>query len=151
MSAMLQDLVHSLYEIIEDAKSIPLSSDKCIIDRDKVLYLINETIRCMPEDLNMARDIVDRRNHILSEAKAQAEAVLKNAEKEAAKLISEENITTQAQKEAREILLSAQTKSGELRKISSDFCDDSLKRAEEGVALILEEVKTTRRRFKGIK
>ena len=76
MSTMLQDLINSMQEIVEEAKSVPLMADRCIVDREKLLFLINETIRCLPEDLDMARDIVERRNNIISEAKSQSENII---------------------------------------------------------------------------
>lgn len=151
MSGMLQDLINSLYEMIEDAKAIPLSSEKCIVDREKMRYLIEEIMRCLPEDIKSAQEIMDKRNHLIAEAKSQAEAVLNNAENSARKMVSQQEVVIQAQRDAKEIVLNAQTKSGEIKKVSTDFCDDSLRRAEEGIALILEDVKNTRRKFKGIK
>lgn len=148
---MLQDLINSLYEMIEDAKAIPLSSEKCIVDREKMRYLIEEIMRCLPEDIKSAQEIMDKRNHLIAEAKSQAEAVLNNAENSARKMVSQQEVVIQAQRDAKEIVLNAQTKSGEIKKVSTDFCDDSLRRAEEGIALILEDVKNTRRKFKGIK
>lgn len=147
MADMLQDLIHSLQEMVEDAKPVPLGGDKCIVDREKMLYIINETIRFLPEDLEIARDIVAKRNTIINEAKEQSDDMIKKAQFQVQKMVSEQEIVFEATAEAREILLNAKTKSAEMKKVATDYCADALQRTEEGIASIFEDVKSTRRKF----
>lgn len=151
MSGELQTLLESLQQIISEAKSVSLFGDKCVVEREGMQYIVDKILVCIPKDIKEAKEILEKRNFIIDEAKAQADSIIKNAEANAKKLIAKEEIIAQAQQEAKEILLNAQTKSGEIKKISTDFCDDSLKRAEEGLAVVLEEIKVTRRKFKGVK
>ncbi|MFI3226818.1 MAG: hypothetical protein R3Y09_05315 [Clostridia bacterium] len=147
MTAMLLDLVRSMHEIVEDAKSVPLTVDKCIVDREKLLYLINETIRCLPDELENARDIVASRDQVIADAKTQAESIVANANKKVSFMVNEQEVVLAAEAQAREILLNAKTKSAEIKKLSTDYCNDSLLRTEEGLAAILEDVKNTRKKF----
>ena len=41
MATGVEELLDMLYEMIEDAKNMPLSSDKCILERDKALEVID--------------------------------------------------------------------------------------------------------------
>ena len=45
MNNNLEELINALYDMIQDAKSVPLSSDKCIIERDKALDML-DCIEC---------------------------------------------------------------------------------------------------------
>lgn len=148
MSKMLDDLLESLYEMVEEAKSVPLSADKCIVSRNDVLYLIDDALKRMPHDLANAKDIVSKKESIINEAKAQAEAIVANASKQAGTLVDKEAVVLEAEAKAREIVQNAQTKSVEIKKTVSEYCVSSLLETEEKVAVILEELKTTRQNFK---
>ena len=66
MVAELEELVNSLYETIQDAKSVPLSAEKCVIERERVLDILDDIRVKMPSDIKMAKDIVDKRNDIIA-------------------------------------------------------------------------------------
>ena len=44
----------------------------------------------------------------------------------------------------------AEQRSRELKKAANEYCEDTLKRTEEAVALSLDEVRKARQRFKSI-
>ena len=69
MANTLEELVNSLYDMVQDAWAIPLGADKCVIEREKALDILDEIRETMPQDLKMARDIVERRNDVLAAAK----------------------------------------------------------------------------------
>ncbi len=148
MSAMLSDLIRSLTEMVEEAKSVPLSADKCFVNRNDILYLLDDITRCMPADIEKAAEIVDGKDAIIEDAKKQAEAILINAKKQADIMIQKEQIVIDAEEHAKEIILNAQTKSVEIKKSVTEYCADTLLQTEERVALILEELKQTRQSFK---
>ena len=45
MATGVEELLDMLFEMIDEAKSMPLSSDKCILERDKALDLLDEIRR----------------------------------------------------------------------------------------------------------
>ena len=64
----IQDIINALYDMIQDARGVPLSSDKCIIERDKVLDMLDQIIDQMPGELKQARSIVESRAEIVAQA-----------------------------------------------------------------------------------
>ena len=44
----------------------------------------------------------------------------------------------------------AEIQARELRRVTNEYCEDTLKRTEEAVALSLEEIRKVRQRFKSI-
>ena len=40
----IEDIISALYDMVQDARALPLGADKCIIERDKVLDLLDEII-----------------------------------------------------------------------------------------------------------
>ena len=53
MNNNLEELINALYDMIQDAKSVPLSSDKCIIERDKALDMLDDLSAQLPSSLTM--------------------------------------------------------------------------------------------------
>ena len=37
----IEDIITALYDLIQDARTMPLAADKCIIERDKALDLLD--------------------------------------------------------------------------------------------------------------
>lgn len=148
MVAALEELVNSLYEMVQDAWAVPLGGEKCVIERDRALDMLDELRVNLPSDLKMAKDIVEKRNELIAAGKREAEAIRKQAEEAARQQINETEIVQQARRKAKEIIGNAEIQARELRRVANEYCEDTLKRAEETVALSLDEVKKARTRFK---
>lgn len=148
MAGALEDLVNSLYEMIQDAWALPLGGDKCVIERERVLDILDEIRATMPSDLKVARDIVERRNEVIAAGKREADAIKKQAEEYARQLINENEITLEARKRANDMVANAEQKSRELKKVANEYCEDTLKRTEEAVSQALEEVRKSRQQFR---
>lgn len=76
----IEEAISQLYEIIQDARSVPLSSDKCMVERDQILDLLDEISNELPNELKQAKTIVDSRSEVITSAKRDAEAIRKQAQ-----------------------------------------------------------------------
>ena len=150
MAAELENLIDQLYEMVKEGWSVPLSQDKVVIERDRALDLLEELRSSLPGDIKMAADIVEKRNDLLEAGKREADALRQQAEEHARRLVSETQIVAEARKKAKEILGNAEIQSRELRRVANEYCEDTLKRTEEALALSLDEVKKSRMRFKSV-
>ena len=145
--ATVEELVNNLYEMVQDAGAGPFT-DKCMLERDRVLDMLDELRVSLPSDIKMAQDIVEKRNELIAAGKREADALKKQAEESARVMVSETEVVKAARAKAKEILVNAETQSRELHKAANMYCEDTLKRTEESVALGLEEVKKARVRFR---
>ena len=50
----IEELINSLYDFIQDAKSLPLSADKCMLERDKALEQARREAQQIIEDARRA-------------------------------------------------------------------------------------------------
>ena len=150
MANTLEELVNSLYDMVQDAWAVPLGADKCVIEREKALDILDEIRETRPQDLKMARDIVERRNDVLSAGKREADAIKKQAEEYARTLVNENEIVAEARKKANEMIVAAETRARELKKAANEYCEDTMKRTEEVVAQALDEVRKSRQQFRQI-
>lgn len=146
----IEDIISALYDMIQDARSVPLATDKCIVERDKVLDMLDEVIAQMPVELKQARTIVESRNELIGQARREAEILVRQATEKAEKMITEEAIYQETKRQCQEMVNQTQIRMAELRKVSNDYMDDALRRTEEAIALSLEDVRDTRSKFKAL-
>ena len=51
----IEELITKLYDMVQDARSLPLGADKCIVERDKVLDMLDEISNQLPGELKQAK------------------------------------------------------------------------------------------------
>ena len=146
----IEDIISALYDMVQDARAVPLAADKCILERDKVLDMLDEVIAQMPVELKQARTIVESRNELVSQARREAETLVRQAQEEAQKMITEEAIYQETKRQCQEMVEKTQNRMADLRKVSNDYMDDALRRTEEAIALSLEDVRDTRAKFQAL-
>ena len=142
-----EDIIGALYDLVQDARAMPLAADKCIVERDKVLDMLDEIIAQLPVELKQARTIVESRNELISQARREAEAMVMQATEKAEKMITEEAIYQETKRKCQEMVDQTQNRMAELRRVSNDYMDDALRRTEEAIALSLDDVRDTRAKF----
>jgi cell division septum initiation protein DivIVA len=144
----IDELINNLYEMVEDAWSMPLGSDRCVLEREKALDLLDEIRANLPSDLKMAREIVEKRNEIIAAGKKEYDSLRAQAEEYARQRINDHEITQEARKKAQEIVSAADLRSREIMKVASEYCEDAMKRTEEALDQISGEVKQSRGQFR---
>lgn len=146
----IEELIGTLYEMVQDAKSIPFSGDKCAVEREKVLDLLDEISNQLPSELKQAKTIVESRSELITNAKREAENILKSAQIQARQLVTQEAIYQEAKNQANEMVRAAQDKIRELKQVTNDYVDDSLRTTEEAIAQALAEVRDSRSKFRAL-
>ncbi|MBO2527320.1 MAG: hypothetical protein CW335_03955 [Clostridiales bacterium] len=146
----IEELIGTLYEMVQDAKSVPFSGDKCSIERERALDLLDEISNKLPGELKQAKTIVDSRGELITSAKREAETILKDAKAQARQLVTQEAVYNEAKTQANEMVRAAQEKIKELKQVTNDYVDDSLRRTEEAVAEALSEIRDSRAKFRGL-
>lgn len=148
MAGSVDSLINQLYEMIQGAWNVPLSSDKCVIAKDKALDLLDEINQQLPSELRRAQEILSKKEEYEESAKKDADLLRQKAEAEAQHILSEQEIVIAAKKKANEIVAAAEAKAREMRRISNEYVDESLKKAEEVVNNALNEIRQSRARFR---
>ena len=148
MASGVEELLDMLFDMVDEAKNVPLSSDKCMIERDRALDLIDDIRAQFPVELTEAKKVMATRADMLSSAKREAEAIRKAAEDKARQMVSEDVITLQAKQRANEMMQQAEERSRELKRSANEYCEDALRRTEEAVAEAYDEIKKSRARFR---
>ena len=137
----IEDVINTLFEMVQEARGVPLSADKCILEREKVLDLLDEILNQLPGELKQARTIVESRGEVINNAKREAENILRQAQAQARDLVSESEIHNQASQEAESMIQAAREESErtyqtaqdrirELKQLTNEFVDDALRKVQ---------------------
>ena len=145
-----EDIIGELYDLVQDARAMPLAMDKCIIERDKVLDLLDEIIAQLPVELKQARTIVESRAELISQGKREKEAIIRKAQEQAKQLVSQEAITIEAKRLAEEIEKKAHERAAQIQKAGNAYMDESLRQTEEMIAKTLADVQQVRSKFRTV-
>ena len=146
----IEDIIGALYDMVQDARSMPLAADKCILERDRVLDMLGEVIAQMPGELKQSRTIVESRNELISQARREAETILRQAQEQAKQMVTKEAIYQEAKRRSEELVGQTQNRINQLRKAGNEYMDDALRRTEETIASALNEVRDTRMKFRTV-
>lgn len=146
----IEDLISILYEMIQDARAVPLSSEKCMVEREKVLDLLDEISNSLPGELKQAKTIVDSRSEVITNARREAENIRKQAQQQAQQLASKEEVYKLAQQQADELMRSTQNKVRELKQVTNAYVDDALRRTEEAINGALGDIRDSRSKFRSL-
>jgi cell division septum initiation protein DivIVA len=125
----LYETVDQLTTVIENARSVPMSSS-CMVPRDHLLDLLDDLRESLPEDVQAAGAIVEQRTEILQQAQAEAERLTGRTRSEAEQLLGaarrqrdellgtarrqHDEVLAQAQAEAEELLADAEVEAERL-------------------------------------
>lgn len=82
---------------------MPLGNDKCIVERDKVLNMIEDIKAQLPVELSEAKRLVSARDEFIGNAKREAESIRRAAEEKARALVEEQEIVRIARARSSEL------------------------------------------------
>lgn len=158
----IDQLLDELEDFIEGSKTAGFRSNKVTMVKDEILEIVDRLKLYLPEDLKVARIIVENEKEILEKATKKAQEMIEEANAQAEKIISESSLLEQAyeradqvireaEEDANKILLSANNDATEIRRgalaYSSDMLAEvetifkrSFKEAEESFSHVLDSV-----------
>ena len=142
------ELLDILYGMVNEAWGVPLGNDKCIIEREKAIDIINEIKSNLPTSIAEAKRLVSARDEFIGNAKREAESLRKNAEEQASKLIDQQEIIRIANERSTEMITAAEKKSNELKRIAGEYVDEMMRKAEECLNSALTTVRNTQGAFR---
>ena len=101
MDNEVMELIDQLYTMVSEAWGVPLGNEKCIVERDQVLEILDEIKTAMPVELSEAKRLVSARDEFINNAKREAEGIRNQAEERARALVDDQEIQGPQQRNAR--------------------------------------------------
>ena len=150
MNNNIEELITALYDMIQDAKALPLGADKCILERDRALDMLDEISAQMPGEFKQARTIVQSREELISQARREAESIVRAARAQAEQMVQQEAIYQEARQRCEEMVQQTQGRIQDLKRVSNEYVANSLLQTEEAIIKALSEVRETRSKFQNV-
>lgn len=131
-------LIDRLEEIIVEARKVPLGSG-VMVDRKRLLDLVDELRVAVPEQVVQAVEVVERRDETLQAAQRQASQLMASARGELEARISEQDVLREAQARAQEMVARAEEQARQLSQEAEDRAAAELGRSATAASQQLEE------------
>lgn len=144
MEYSLLDLISMLDEAVRKAAPVPLSK-KSLVDVSEIDEIATEMRLVLPREIQQAQNIVADKNRIISDAKKEAEEIIRKAEQQRKALIDENSIMQEARRRATEEISAAQQRSSLIRNSTQDYTDKMLSRVEELMVKDVNELRILRK------
>lgn len=137
-----------LEALVRDARAVPMSAS-CMVHRDDVLDLIEDARRSLPNQLGEAQKILTQRDGVIGEAREQAKTIIDAAYVEQSRLVSQDEVSRQAQIEGERIVHEAQLDAESKQKDVDDYVDGKLANFEIVLEKTLRAVQRGRDKIRG--
>jgi len=148
MERDVMQLLDMLFDLINNAKGVPLNSEKCILDLDAALDLLDEVREQLPLELKKAKELLSAKEEFINGAKRDVERMLRQAELDAKTIVSESETMIQARNKAAEIVRRAEDRSKEMYRVTNEYTEDALRRTEEAIQMALAEMQQARSSYR---
>ncbi|HEX6577780.1 MAG TPA: hypothetical protein VF082_05375 [Jiangellaceae bacterium] len=143
----VHDKLDEVVAYLESARAMPMSSS-AVVNRTELLARLDAVRAMLPGSLRAAEMVLDQREELLAEAKANAERIIESATREQERLVSEHGVLVAAETKAEEILATAIAKGDDMRGEVDDYVDAKLAHLELAVDKILDTVRQGRERLR---
>jgi F0F1-type ATP synthase membrane subunit b/b' len=144
----VDELISELQDLVADSKTLPLSGGKVIVDAEKIYDILDEIQDTLPAEVRQAKNIVADRGQIISEAKKEADDIIRAAEERKKQMIEQSEVMREAKAESTELINAAKAKSAEIRKAANDYVENIMKRTDDAITAQLTELRKTRQNLR---
>jgi vacuolar-type H+-ATPase subunit H len=134
----LLHLIDRLEELVADARRMPIGQG-VVIDRRRVLELVDQMRSTVPWEVREAREIVGEKERFLEEARREGEGLIHKAELDAESRLNETAVIQQAEREAAALTRRAEERAQEMLDDAQDQVAARLRQAEQAASNQMDE------------
>ncbi len=121
-----ETLLRRVVDIVNNAKSMPLSSSVLLSNKDDVLELMEDALERLPAELRQARWMLRERQEFLDKVQREGDEILEAARVRAERMVQRTEIVREAQHVAEKTVEEARELARRLRHEAEDYCDQKL-------------------------
>jgi hypothetical protein len=142
-------IIEQILKEITDARSVPLSRDGALVNRQEMITLLNELKKNLPKDILQANQVLGQKEAIIEEGRIAGQNVIEQARGEANRLISQTEIVESATQRANEILQQLDDELLKMRSETDHYIDARLANFEITLNRTLLAVRRGREKITG--
>ena len=128
-------LVDRLENLIAGSRRMPLVNQVMIKESD-ILNIVDQLRTTIPDEIKMARRIIQEKERILAQAQADASTLLARAQEESERAIKREGLLLAAGERSQEILREAQEQAERLKDDADAYAGETLRALRDHLASI---------------
>lgn len=147
MASGITELLDQLTNLITDAWGMPLSTEKCILDRNQALSLLDEIKTQLPGEVTEAKRLINGKAELIRKTKEEVDTIRREASEEVQRMVSRETVIRMAKQQAESIVRDAEKRANELQTAANNYADSVLRRTGESLAKALSEIHASRASF----
>ena len=106
------DLIDALEELIVQARRLPVGGN-LVIDRKRILDVIDQMRLAVPTDLRQAAQVLETRDRVVADAHDSARLIVQRADEERARRLDETSLIREAQERSHHMLREAEQRARE--------------------------------------
>jgi hypothetical protein len=103
------DLIDTLEELVIQARRLPVGGN-LVVDRKRMLDVIDQMRLAVPSDLRQAQQILEIREQIVEEAHASARQTVERGDAERERRIEESSVLREAQERSQQLLMDSEAR-----------------------------------------
>ncbi len=174
----MAESINRMYELIDELNAlmedgIPILPGRIIVNQKELYRITHGFDESVPEEIQGARRIINKKDEIIQEAKLHAERIIQDAENERYKLLNESNLSKameehaeklrqsvfeecqqikmQAFNEAQELRLNSKNEAINLKENSQKYAQNILVRLEQMLNSLYQDVMNNQQQLQEIK
>ena len=144
----ITELLVMIREEFETAGNMPMSN-KCVIDRDKCIDLVNDVLDNLPQELLDAGEVIREKDIVIKDAEQEALSIIDDAANRVEELVDQDEITKLAYEKSEQLLKTAQHQAEEIRQSANEYVEDILADLENYIQRNLDIVRQNRSQMRG--
>ena len=137
-----------IVSVVESARAMPMSAS-CVVNRPELLALLADLGALLPEAMSRAQSVLQDKDSVLAEGRAEAERIVAEAREEQARMLTEYEVYAAAVEEAERLTSEAEAAATAMRTEVEDYVDAKLANFEIVLAKTLRAVERGRMRLAG--
>jgi hypothetical protein len=141
------EIIERILNEIKEARSVPLSRDGALVNRQEMINLLNELKAKLPPDILHAQHLLENKEAVMNEGRLAGQAIIDEAKHEANRLISQTEIVQEANLRAQDILKQVDEELSKMRLETDQFIDAKLANFEESLQKTIQVVRRGREKI----
>lgn len=133
------ELIDSLEELVVQARRLPVGGN-LVVDRKRMLDIIDQLRLSVPADLRQAAEILETRDSILKDARETAEQIRIQTEHERARRLDENALVRESRERAQQLLMDAEERARQAITEADAMAAAHLSEAAEAAQRQMEDI-----------
>ena len=140
-------IIERILNEIQEARSVPLSRDGALVNRQEMINLLNELKAKLPPDILHAQHLLENKEAVMNEGRLAGQAIIDEAKHEANRLISQTEIVQEANLRAQDILKQVDEELSRMRLETDQYIDARLANFEASLQKTIQVVRRGREKI----